>query len=202
MALSFHATLGLNSCSKDSDDDGPGGISSSECTFKVTIDEITTYPNEFGQDMVALIGNDGNGSFAFQIVQSKGGASNESLALTTFIKENLDRDLPLGEYPVHIFNSSDFSTTNTEMLPLYTGGDAETVEVINDMVFTLLENSDKRMRMKVSGLAMKSDMVDGVMVELGLVPLEAEISMATDLLKETVVDGITGFSGICKCQNQ
>ena len=205
MWLCLLATM-ISSCSKDNDNDGPQGQGSLECSYQVTLEGITTLPNEFGQDMVVISGADGvddaEEHFAIQIVQSKGGASNESLSFTSFIKATLDRNLALGQYPVIAMVSGNFASTDTEMLPLYSNGELSDTETVDDMVFTLLENSDKRLRMKISGMAMKTDMVDGEIVELGKVPVEAEISIAADLLNEVVVEGINTIGAICECQDQ
>src|SRR5688572_5324399 len=139
-------TLVVSSCSKDNGDDGPQGEGSLECSYKVTIEGVTTLPNAMGQDKVIVSGNDDGDAasdyFAFQIVQSKGGGSNASVSWTSFIKGTLDRDMALGEYPVQSLVSSSFSSTDPDIYPLYTAGElSDSGEVADDLVFTLLENS-------------------------------------------------------------
>lgn len=178
-----------------------------ECSYKVTIEGVTTLPNALGQDMVVLSGNAGGGGaeeyLAFQIVQSKGGGSDEAVSWTGFIKATLDRDLAPGEYPVLSMASGSFSSTDPSLFPLYSSGELSDTDGENvDMTFTLLENSDKRVRMKLGGMAMKTELVDGSPVELGKVPVEAEISFPADLLSEVVIEGNTALGGICECQDQ
>lgn len=195
----------FTSCSKDNDAGGPQGLAG-ECSYQVALDGTTTLPNAYGQDMVVLMegseAGDGEDYFGFQIVQSKGGDPVESISLTVFAQGDLDRDLPLGDYPVYSVVSSNFSSPIMNLWPLYQVGDLTTHEVAPGMVLTLLENSERRIRMKVSGTVIKMELIDGVPVETGEVPLEAEVSMGADLLIEEVVEGTPFLGGICECQDQ
>lgn len=201
----FAASLFLSSCSKDDDQGAPEGTGSLACSFKVDLEGQQTLPNTYGQDKIILTSGEaellGMEYFGLQIVQSKGGDSGESVTLTSFIKAELSKDLPLGDYPVYAVVSGDFSTTSADMFPLFLAGDVAIQEVVDGMVLTLLENSSKGMRMKLSGQVMKNEWIEGEMIELGLVPLEAEIFMAADLILETTKDGALLTGGICECQD-
>ncbi|PPK99975.1 hypothetical protein [Parapedobacter indicus] len=209
MKTTIRKTLGLLtialavvSCSKK-DDPNPEGTS--ECWYKVTIDGETTSPNQFGQDKVVITGgvdpDSGIENFIFAIYQEKGGNSQE-VALGTTVHGLFNSKSATGIYPAGSFQSGSFSTPRYELYPRYYIGNYNDDHIEHSLTFTLLENSDQRIHMKVSGTVIKEDKVGNEVVEIGPVPIETEIKIDRSHYMETIVEGAIVGGAYCECQEQ
>ncbi len=189
-------TLFVTSCSKEADHDGPEGTD--DCLYKVTIDGHTTLPNQFGQDKIVITAGSGEDGFGFRITQAKTDPSEESVMDVIATNGFFNTKTPVGDYPVSFFGASSFETGGYDYFPHY-GFDR--VGEWGNAMFTLVENSDQRIRIKVSGTVMKQDEIGGEVEEIGLVPVEAEIIVGRKHYVEATVDGAPVGGAVCKCQN-
>src|SRR5690606_25250277 len=155
--------LAMTGCSEDNE--GPNGNGSAECSYRVTIDGQTTLPNEFGLDRIVLTGGrDESGdveAFALSIGQSKVDADERSY-LVALVHGLLHPELQEGTFPVNTFTTPEFGSPEFQQFPLYvTGEPGNDDHVADNVTFTLLENSQERIRMKISGNLMKLEEVEG-----------------------------------------
>lgn len=187
--------LTTTACVKENDDLGMEG--SAECSYKVTIDGQTTLPNQFGQDKIVITTSSAEDIFSFRITQAKTDPSEKSVMDAVAYNGRFNSKLPEGAYPVGFFGATSFQANESGLFPLY-GFDEE--GEWGNATITLVENSDQRIRMKVSGTVMKQDEVGGDVKELGLVPVEAEIIIGRKHYVEGTVDGVVVGGAVCKCQ--
>ncbi len=194
--------LGMNACSEDNGT--PDGVGSGECSYRVTIEGQTTLPNEFGLDRIVITGGrDDSGEeeiFAFSILQSKVDTDDSSY-LMAFIHGSLNSETREGDFPVNTFTTQEFDSPEFQQYPLYVNGDqADEDHVAENVTFTLLENSGEKIRMKISGNLMKLEEVEGELVEVGLFPVEAELTVGRKYFVETEVEGVLIGGAVCDCQ--
>lgn len=190
--------LTLTACSKDSEE--PTLEGSAECSYRVTIDGMTTLPNEFGVDRIAITGGrneDGSEdvlAFAISPNIKDGGTTSYMVGL---VRGLFNGEMAEGTYPVEVFSTSEFGTAEYQPFPLYATNDGEGAQMVT---FTLLENSEDRIRMKISGSLTKFEEVDGEVVEVGLFPVEAELTVGRKYYAETQVEGALLGGAVCDCQ--
>lgn len=194
----FLAALTLASCSKD---DNPNPESTSECWYKVTIDGQTTLPNQFGQDAVTIhtgINSRGEGLVIMSIRQAKG-SSVKMGKLTNRVYAILTTETPTGTYPVWFLETPPLHTPNHDMYPFYKTYKSPTDP---DLTFTLVENSDRRIHMTVSGTIRRIEIIDGEEEDTGYVPIQAEIIVGRDHVYEESYGGIMVSNTNCDCHDE
>jgi len=194
MYLCFIA-LTTTSCVKDNEALGLEGTA--ECSYKVTIDGNTTLPNQFGQDKIVITTGAKDDVFSFRITQAKIDPTEESVMDVVAYNGRFNSKLPEGIYPVGFFGATSFKAQDSELFPVY-GFDKE--GEWGNATITLVENSDQRIRMNVSGVVMKQDKIGDDVQELGLGPVEAEITIGRKHYVEATVDGVLVGGAVCKCQ--
>lgn len=180
------------------EDDALALKGTSECSYKVMIDGYTAIPNQFGQDKIGITTGMGENSFGFRITQAKANPKEESVMDVIAYNGRFNSKLPEGDYPADFFGATSFKANEFGLFPLYAFDEKGEW---GDVSFKLLENSDQRIRMKVSGVVMKQDLVGDEAKELGLVPVEAEITIGRKYYSEATIDGVLVGGAICKCQN-
>lgn len=192
----------ISSCSKDSE--GPAGEGSSECWYKVTIDGETSHPNAFGLDRIALTGGVDSSQdlevIGFRIDQAKEDSSDTSNLIVTALGL-LNSKTAEGPYPVNLFTTTTFGQPGFEQWPLYGLGDPGDGEILEGVNFNLLENSEDRIRIRISGSLMRYEDFEGEVVETGLVPVDAEIAIGRSHYVETTVEGRQIGGAVCDCQD-
>lgn len=190
--------IALVSCSKD---DNPNSESTSECWYKVTIDGQTTLPNQFGQDAVTIstgINSRREGLVIMGIHQAKGN-SVQTGKLTNRVYAILNPETPTGTYPVWFLETPPLHTSNHDTYPFYKTYKSPTDP---DLTFTLVENSDRRIRMTVSGTIRRIERIDGEEGNTGYVPIEVDIIVGRDHVYEESNHGVMVSNANCDCQNE
>ena len=194
----FIMTIAFSSCSKD---DNPNSESTSECWYKVTIDGQTTLPNQIGQDALTIhtgINSRGEGLVITGIHQVKG-SSTQASKLRNRVYTILNPETPTGIYPVWFLETSPLHTPNHDTYPFYKTYKSPTDP---DLTFTLLENSDRRIRMTVSGTIRRIERIDGEERNTGYVPIEVDIIVGRDHVYEESNGGVMVSNADCACQNE
>lgn len=194
----FLTAITLTNCSKEGEQH-PG--STDECWYKVTIDGQTTLPNQFGQDAVTIvagINSRGEGLVTMGIHQAKG-SSVQMNKLTNRVYAVFTAETPTGTYPVWFLESFPLHTPTHDTYPFYKTYKSPTDP---DLTFTLVENSDQRIHMTVSGRIRRIERVDGEEKNTGYVPLEADIIVGRDHVYEESYGDIRVSNTNCDCQNK
>lgn len=191
-------TFTVTSCSKEKISDKED---SDQCWYKITLEGQTTNANQFGQDHLlfsSLSGPDGKSKFILSVGQAKPDGQ-------------LFPALDLSSEPSGLFNSNtaagtsysvDFATAldfNRPDLGEYAYRMDSTPE---DGVLTVnvLENSEQRIRFKVSGTIMKTEGGVENMTRVKLVPIDAEFSFARSYYTEMTSNGVFVASANCECE--
>lgn len=193
-------TFAFTSCSKEKEEHSEN---SDECWYKVTIDGQTTLPNQFGQDKIAITSGvdieDGETGFGFHLSQAKGDGTRNANHLVAAIYGLLNQKSPSGTYPVHTFASLPFNTSSYETNPVYVFGEEADSDGAN-VIFNLLENSDRRIRVMASGTAVRRDTKTGD--DTGIVPVEVEIVVGRKHVVEVPINDVVVSGGSCDCREQ
>lgn len=201
--------LAATSCSKKEECDpndkesacyaGLGGNQvESECSYKVTIDGQTTFPNQYGQDKMVIQSHQSQNTFVFTLNQAKVNPK-ESTILTFMLRNTIDAKTPIETtYPVAGFQTTPLSQASLSHLTVY--GYAVDQKDYGSLTFTLIEFSDQRIRMKISGKVMKLDQIGDEISERGLVPVELEITVGRKYYNEYTINGNFVGAATCDCQ--
>lgn len=187
--------LALAACSKEK---GATPQGTDECWYSVTIGDETITPNTFGQDRIALttgadLEDANDRAFVFRIDQGK---DNNPLPLVAGAKALFNSKLPTGSYQTGVFATPALNTPGAPRWPYYTFVDEE--DMAAAMTFTVLENSDQRIRINVSGMVPKY--INDNMDLAGVVPVKTEITIGRQHYQELTIDGILGGGAVCDCQ--
>jgi len=192
--------LTLVSCSKENDKKPEG---TNECWYSVTIDGQATGPNMFGQDKISITSakdiETGEEFLGFTIGQQKG---NDLTSLIVLAHGLLNSKSTTGVYPANSFVSRAFNTPSAEQWPMYAVGDLSDDEYIEErLTFNLVENSDQRIRMNVSGMALKLEELAGEVVETATVPVKVELTVGRKYYVEHMLSGEEVGGAACACQD-
>ncbi len=210
--LLLFITLSIVSCSKkeecDPEDEespcyaglfGNGKGGTSECSYKIKIDGKESVANQFGKDKIVITSSPEDNIVGFSIFQKKTNTNLEANFVALSHGGPFNSKSPVGSHNVGFFGSTDFTTPQYVHYPFY--GFGENDYDAGKMTYSILENSDKRIRMKVSGTAMKQIADGDGSKDVGLVPVEGEITVARKYVTEGTVNGVLIAGAVCECQN-
>jgi len=187
--------LAITACSKEK---GATPQGTDECWYRVTIGGETITSNTFGQDRISFSTSadreDPNDrAVVFGIYQGK---ENNPLPLIVGANALLNSELPTGTYRTGAFGTPDFNTPGSSRWPYYTFTDED--DMAAAMTFALLENSDQRIRVSVTGMVPKY--INEEMGLGGVVPVEVELTIGRQHYAEFLIDGILVGGAKCDCQ--
>jgi len=189
--------LTMTACKKDGDSDNSG--TTDECSYKVTIDGVTTQPNQFGEDKIVFTTSADtedpeDRGFALSIDQAKTNSTEKSV-LMLMGRALLNSKLATGDYPAIAFSTTAFSNPQFAQWPYYVFSEEDNDTGV--LALTILENSDKRIRVKASGEIAKAE--DGY-TQVSIVPVEVEITIGRKHYTEVPVEGELFGGAYCDCQ--
>lgn len=169
-----------------------------ECWYSVTIGGKAITPNTFGQDRISLSTaadpeDPDDRGFGFRIDQDKG---NNPLPLVAGANALFNSELPTGTYRTVAFGTPDFNTPGSPRWPYYAFTDED--DMAAAMTFSLLENSDQRIRISVTGMVPKY--INERMDLGGIVPVEVELTIGRQHYAELTIDGLLRGGADCDCQ--
>lgn len=207
----FFIVLAITSCSKKEecdpeDEESPcyAGLSgkgkgTSECSYKVKIEGLETLPNQFGKDKIVITTETEGDLFSFAIFQKKMDPTKATELIAMAHGGPFNSKLAVGNHTVGFFGSTVFNTPQISLFPLY--GFEEKEYGAGKLSFSILENSEKKIRMRISGTAMKQIRNGNDTKDVGLVPVEAEITVGRKHVTEATINGVLIAGAVCECQN-
>ncbi|WP_460767092.1 hypothetical protein [Niabella terrae] len=185
------------SCSKgDSEKEGGGDA----CWYRLVLDGQTVEPNRFGQDRLVLtsgadVNDPAEQAFGFRIDQAKSGGSDPAI-LNLAGPALLNSQLAPGVYPAAVFSTTAFHTGGFALWPFY-GFAADDHNDLGQVNVELLENSDRQIRVKASGLLTR---YNEDFKKDGMADMTLEITMGRKHYAEMSTQGVLGGGAVCDCK--
>ena len=170
------------------------------CFYKLSLDGQQTLPNQFGQDKMVLqmaTDQDNKEIIVFTIQQGKTDPKEVStLAGNTYAYlpgNNTEQQTAV----IENFQTTAFHSPTFSLSPFFTNVE----DHYGDMNLTVLERSKTRVRVKISGQAMKLEDTGEGLEEKNLVPVEAEITIGQKhFAKLSSIPNLNGIMAGCSCQ--
>ena len=112
------------------------------------------------------------------------------------MRGHLSSESTRDSYPIGIFWTNRFNTADYQQYPIYAFADEDFDHDEAYMTFNLLENSDQRLHVKMSGLVLGSEEGN----EIGLFSVEAEVIIDREHIYEVAINGGIFSGAKCDCQ--
>lgn len=188
------------SCSKEKEQ---GKEINGQCWYKITIEEQTTHPNQFGQDHLifsSVTGPDGKSGLSLDLIQTKSnGQQYNALKLGSEPSGLFNDKTSMGTtYLVNFFNAIEAHLPDLGEYTYRMENNATPEDGV--LTVTVLENSERRMRFKVSGTIMKKEGGVENWSDVVLVPLDAEFSFDRAYYNEMTSNGVDMAGADCDCK--